>query len=158
MIFINDIGSIALSTDKESYSKKPDAWDIKAIFFASILFGAMAIFEVSLLAYFGLFYFHLNHTSFETFMFVAFIFSIEALLLSIRSRRRFFHSRPSIPVILQIVLAIIITFVIARFGILMSSISTLYMVLIGATAVIFLLITDIVKIFAYKKDREFSLL
>ena len=158
MIFINDIGSIALSTDKESYSKKPDSWDIKAIFFASILFGAMAIVEVSLLAYIGLFYFHLSHTSFETFMFVAFIFSIEALLLSIRSRRRFFHSRPSIPVILQIVLAIIITFIIARFGILMSSISTYYMILIGATAVVFLLVTDVIKIFAYKKDKEFSLL
>ena len=158
MIFINDIGSIALSTDKESYSKRPDSWDIKAIFFASILFGAMAIIEVSLLAYIGLFYFHLGHASFETFMFVAFIFSIEALLLSIRSRRRFFHSRPSIPVMLQIVLAIIITFIIARFGILMSSISTYYMILIGATAVIFLLITDVIKIFAYKKDKEFSLL
>ncbi|MCL4398437.1 plasma-membrane proton-efflux P-type ATPase [Candidatus Parvarchaeota archaeon] len=158
MIFINDIGSIALSTDKESYSKKPDAWDIKAIFFASIIFGVMAILEVSVLAYLGLFYFHLSHISFETFMFVAFIFSIEALLLSIRSRRRFFHSRPSIPVILQIVLAIAITFIIANFGILMSSISAYYILLIGAVAVVFLLITDVVKVFAYKKDKEFSLL
>jgi len=158
MIFINDIGSIALSTDKESYSKKPDTWDIKAIFFASIIFGAIAIIEVALLAYLSLSYFHLNHTSFETFMFVAFIFSIEALLLSIRSRRRFFHSRPSIPVMLQIVLAIIITFIIAKFGILMSSISSYYILLIGIVSVVFLLITDVIKVFAYKKDKEFSLL
>ncbi|MGC8533208.1 MAG: plasma-membrane proton-efflux P-type ATPase [Candidatus Parvarchaeum sp.] len=158
MIFLNDIGSIALSTDKESYSKKPDAWDIKAIFFASMLFGIMAIIEVSLLAYFGLFYFHLNHASFETFMFVAFIFSIEALLLSIRSRKRFFHSRPSIPVMLQIVLAVLITFIIADIGILMSSISLYYILLIAGVAVIFLLITDMIKVFAYKKDKEFSLL
>jgi H+-transporting ATPase len=158
MIFLNDIGSIALSTDKESYSKRPDAWDIKAIFYASTLFGAMVILEVGILAYFGLFYFHLSHSSFETFMFVAFMFSIEALLLSIRSRRRFFNSRPSIPVMLQIILAIVITAIIAYFGILMSSISIYYILFMGVVAVVFLLITDYIKIFAYKKDKEFSLL
>jgi H+-transporting ATPase len=158
MIFLNDIGSIALSTDKESYSKKPDSWDIKAIFYASILFGIMVIFEVSILAYFGLFYFHLNHASFETFLFVAFMFSIEALLLSIRSRKRFFHSRPSIPVLLQIILAITITAIIAYFGVLMSSINPYYILFIGVVAVLFLVITDYIKVFAYKKDKEFSLL
>ena len=158
MIFINDIGSISLSTDKESYSKKPDAWSIKAIFYASVIFGIMAIIEVSLLAYFGLVYFHLNHASFETFMFVAFIFSIEALLLSIRSRKRFFHSRPSIPVIIQIVLAVVITSFIAVFGVLMPSISVYYLLFVGIFSVIFLLITDYIKVFAYKKDKEFSLL
>ncbi len=158
MIFINDIGSIALSTDKESYSKKPDTWNIKAILFASIIFGIMAIIEVSILAYLGLFYFHLSNASFETFMFVAFIFSIEALLLSIRSRRRFFHSRPSIPVILQIVLAFIITFIIAKFGLLMSSISLSYILFMFVLSFVFLFVTDIIKIFAYKKDKEFSLL
>ncbi len=158
MIFINDIGSITLSTDKESYSKKPDTWDIKAILYASAIFGIMAIAEVAVLAYLGLSYFHLSHTEFETFMFAAFIFSIEALLLSIRSRRRFFHSRPSIPVMMQIVSAVAITWVIANFGILMQSISSYYLIFIGVFAVAFLLVTDLVKVFLYKKDKEFSLL
>lgn len=158
MIFINDIGSITLSTDKESYSKKPDTWDIKAILYASAIFGIMAIAEVAVLAYLGLSYFHLSHTEFETFMFAAFIFSIEALLLSIRSRRRFFHSRPSIPVMMQIVSAVAITWVIANFGILMQSINSYYLIFIGVFAVAFLLVTDLVKVFLYKKDKEFSLL
>ncbi len=158
MIFINDIGSITLSTDKESYSKKPDAWDIKAILYASAIFGVMGILEVGILAYLGLSYFHLSQGSFKTFMFVAFIFSMEAMLLSIRSRKRFFHSRPSVPVIFQIILAIIISFLIAHFGILMPAISNFYVLIIGLFAVVFLVITDYLKVFIYKRDKEFSLL
>ncbi len=158
MIFINDIGSITLSTDKESYSKKPDTWNIKAILYAAGIFGVMSIIEVSLLAFLGLTYFHMGHGEFESFMFVAFIFSIEALLLSIRARKRFFHSRPSIPVIMQIVIAFIITWVIAHFGILMQSVNNYYILVIFAFSIGFLVITDFIKIFIYKHDKEFSLL
>ena len=158
MIFINDIGSITLSTDKESYSKKPDTWDIRAILYAATVFGVMSIIEVSSLAYLGLFYFHLNNVDFESFMFVAFIFSIEALLLSIRSRGRFFDSRPSIPVILQIIIAFAGTWLITYFGVLMHSISNYYILIILAFALAFLIITDVIKVFVYKRDKEFSLL
>jgi H+-transporting ATPase len=158
MIFINDVGSITLSTDKESYSKKPDTWNIKAILYAATIFGIMSIIEISLLAYLGLGYLHLSHAEFESFMFVAFIFSIEAMLLSIRARKRFFHSRPGMPVIIQIVTAFIVTWVIAHFGILMHGLSNYYILIILSFALSFLVITDFIKVFIYKIDKEFSLL
>ena len=158
MIFINDIGSITLATDKESYSKKPDTWSIKAILSAAIIFGVMVILEVGLLAYVGLTSFHLGQSKFETFMFVAFVFTIETLLLSIRSRKRFFHSLPSIPVIMQIIIAFLVTWLLAHFGILMQGISDYYIFVIFIFSIGFLIITDLIKVFLYKRDKEFSLL
>lgn len=158
MVFINDIGSITLSTDKESYSKNPDTWDIKAILYASVIFGTMAVIEVCILAIFGLYYFRLDQAEFQTFMFMAFIFSIELMLLSIRSRKRFFHSRPSIPVVIQIIFSIVVTLLIVHFGILMPGIKDFYALFIGTVSIVFLILTDYVKVFFYERDKEFSIL
>ena len=158
MIFINDIGSITLATDMEGYVRKPDVWGTKTILYASMIFGIMVIFEVSILGYLGLSYFHLNRGKFETFMFTAFLFSIEALLLSIRARGRFFKSRPSMPVAMQIIFAIIITFIIAYYGILMAPLNIYYFIIIGIFSIAFLFITDYIKNFIYRKSDKFSML
>ncbi len=156
MIFINDIGSISLSTDEESYSKGPDNWDTKTILHASLIFAVMATIEIALLSIIGLSYLHLGESAFQTFLFVSFIFSIEMMLLSIRSRHGFLSSMPSAPVLLQIISAVLITAFIAYFGILMTSLRAEYLILPAIFAVIFLVLTDAIKVFIYGRYHEFA--
>lgn len=156
MIFLNDIGSIALSTDHERYSADPDTWSIKTIFSASMIFGIATILETSILTFLGLAVFGLSHQALQTFLFVSFIMSIEFMLLSIRSRSHFFSSYPSLLVSLQIVLSILIASVFAVFGVLMTPISVNYVLFIAGVSVLFLVVVDYIKYFIYKNISEFK--
>lgn len=156
MIFLNDIGSITLSTDREKYSAKPDTWSLKTIFSASLIFGVAAIAEISLLTFIGLTVFLFSHAELQTFLFFSFITSVEFLLLSIRSRGHFFSSFPSFPVILQIILSISIAFVLSVFGILMIPIGFMYALFAVGVSAVFLVGVDYVKYFLYKNESEFK--
>ncbi len=156
MIFLNDIGSIALSTDHEKYSLSPDTWDIKSILSASVIFGAAAIIEISIITFAGLSFFGLNHSQLQTLLFFSFIVSIELMLLSIRSRGHFFSTMPSLPVILQIVLSILIAGALSFFGILMTPIGLDYILFSVGVSALFLVIVDYIKYFLYKNESEFK--
>jgi H+-transporting ATPase len=156
MIFLNDIGSIALSTDHEKYSLSPDTWDIKSILSASVIFGGAAIIEISIITFAGLSFFGLNHSQLQTLLFFSFIVSIELMLLSIRSRGHFFSTMPSLPVILQIVLSILIAGALSFFGILMTPIGLDYILFSVGVSALFLVIVDYIKYFLYKNESEFK--
>ena len=156
MIFLNDIGSIALSTDHEKYSLSPDTWDIKSILSASVIFGAAAIIEISIITFAGLSFFGLNHSQLQTLLFFSFIVSIELMLLSIRFRGHFFSTMPSLPVILQIVLSILIAGALSFFGILMTPIGLDYILFSAGVSALFLVIVDYIKYFLYKNESEFK--
>ena len=156
MIFLNDIGSITLSTDHEKYSLSPDTWDIKSILSASVIFGAAAIIEISIITFAGLSFFGLNHSQLQTLLFFSFIVSIELMLLSIRSRGHFFSTMPSLPVILQIVLSILIAGALSFFGILMTPIGLDYILFSAGVSALFLVIVDYIKYFLYKNESEFK--
>ncbi len=156
MIFLNDIGSITLSTDHEKYSLSPDTWDIKSILSASVIFGGAAIIEISIITFAGLSFFGLNHSQLQTLLFFSFIVSIELMLLSIRSRGHFFSTMPSLPVILQIVLSILIAGALSFFGILMTPIGLDYILFSAGVSALFLVIVDYIKYFLYKNESEFK--
>ena len=156
MIFLNDIGSITLSTDNEQYSNGPDTWDVKSIFTASFIFSIFLIVEAAILTFVGLNIFKLNHLEFETFLFVIFAVSIEIIKLSIRERKTMWNSWPSIWVSSGLVVSVIISLLLAYFGILMTPISLELILMIVGISMAFLLLTDITKVLAYKHFAEFK--
>ncbi|MDP8012688.1 MAG: HAD-IC family P-type ATPase, partial [Nanoarchaeota archaeon] len=156
MIFLNDIGSITLSTDNEQYSNGPDTWDIKSIFTASFIFSIFLIVEAAILTFVGLNIFKLNHLEFETFLFVIFAVSIEIIKLSARERKTMWNSWPSIWVSSGLVVSVIISLLLAYFGILMTPISLELILMIVGISMAFLLLTDITKVLAYKHFAEFK--
>jgi H+-transporting ATPase len=155
MIFLNDIASIVISTDRESFSKNPDHWDVKVILYSAFIFAGMLLVNSTIIAYIGLTYFHLNHEEFGTMLFVSFIFSVNIMLLSIRARRRFTSSMPSKPVLLQIIGSVSIAAIMGYFGILMPSISIKLIALAAIMAIVFMIITDFLKVYIYKSETEF---
>ncbi len=154
-LFLSDIGSISLSTDNELYSNHPDTWNIKVVFLVSLMFGIVAITQVTVLAYFGLDFMKLPSAQFQTFIFLIFIASMELMTLSMRERRSFWSSMPSIFVLSQIITSIAIAAILSYYGILMTAISLYAMLLVLIISVLFLLLMDRIKLLAFKRISEF---
>ena len=154
-IFLSDIGSISLSTDNELYSNHPDTWNIKVVFLVSLMFGIVAITQVSVLAYFGLNFMKLPSAQFQTFIFLIFIASMELMTLSMRERRSFWSSMPSALVLSQIIVSIAIAVILSYYGILMTAISLYAILLVMIVSILFLLLMDRIKLLAFRRVSEF---
>ena len=154
-LFLSDIGSISLSTDNELYSNHPDTWNIKVVFLVSLMFGIVAITQVSVLAYFGLNFMKLPSAQFQTFIFLIFIASMELMTLSMRERRSFWSSMPSALVLSQIIVSIAVAVVLSYYGILMTAISLYAILLVMIVSILFLLLMDRVKLLAFRRVSEF---
>ena len=154
-IFLSDIGSISLSTDNELYSNHPDTWNIKVVFLVSLMFGIVAITQVSVLAYFGLNFMKLPSAQFQTFIFLIFIASMELMTLSMRERRSFWSSMPSVLVLSQIIVSIAVAVVLSYYGILMTAISLYAILLVMIVSILFLLLMDRIKLLAFRRVSEF---
>ncbi|MEM3191006.1 MAG: plasma-membrane proton-efflux P-type ATPase [Candidatus Parvarchaeota archaeon] len=154
-LFLSDIGSISLSTDNEIFSSRPDTWDIKAIFLVSMLFGVVAVLQVGILGYFGLNFLRLPEAQFQTFTFLIFITSMELMTLSMRERRSFWASMPSLFVALQIAISIAIAVILSYYGILMAAISIYDIVLVILVGLAFLFLMDEIKLIAFTRVSEF---
>ena len=154
-LFLSDIGSISLSTDNELYSNHPDTWNIKVVFLVSLMFGIVAITQVSVLAYFGLNFMKLPSAQFQTFIFLIFIASMELMTLSMRERRSFWSSMPSALVLSQIIVSIAIAVILSYYGILMTAISLYAILLVMIVSILFLLLMDRVKLLAFRRVSEF---
>ncbi len=154
-LFLSDIGSISLSTDNELYSKHPDTWNIKVVFLVSLMFGIVAITQVSVLAYFGLNFMKLPSAQFQTFIFLIFIASMELMTLSMRERRSFWSSMPSALVLSQIIVSIAVAVILSYYGILMTAISLYAILLVMIVSILFLLLMDRIKLLAFRRVSEF---
>ena len=154
-IFLSDIGSISLSTDNELYSNHPDTWNIKVVFLVSLMFGIVAITQVSVLAYFGLNFMKLPSAQFQTFIFLIFIASMELMTLSMRERRSFWSSMPSVLVLSQIIVSIAVAVILSYYGILMTAISLYAILLVIIVSILFLLLMDRIKLLAFRRVSEF---
>ncbi len=156
MIFLNDIISITLSLDNQQYSSKPDTWDVKSIFTSSLIFSLFLIIEATILSIYGLSILKMNHSEFQTFLFLILAVSIQIITLSVRERRPMFNSRPSKWVTLGLLTSITIAVIVAHFGILMTPINLYLVILTLFTSVIFLFITDYTKVSIFSRFSEFK--
>jgi len=105
LLFLSDYVTLSLATDKVSYSRKPDSWDIAGLVKVGLTLGTLVI-ESLLLLHIGLLRFDL-HDSIEqlrTFVFDFLVFSGYFTVMTVRERRHFWESRPSKPLLLAMIL------------------------------------------------------
>ena len=94
LLFANDFVTMSIATDKVSYSRNPEKWNVRSLVGSSmslailILVESFAILEIGLLL-------GLNVSQIHTFIFDMLVFSGQFTVYMVRSRRRFWDSRPS---------------------------------------------------------------
>ncbi len=110
LLFLSDYVTLSLATDKVSYSKKPDSWDVTGLVRVGVILGGLLVIESLLLLYIGLLRFGLGESieQLRTFVFDFLVFSGYFTVMAVRERKHFWKSRPSKPLALAMILNSII--------------------------------------------------
>jgi H+-transporting ATPase len=110
LLFLSDYVTLSLATDKVSYSRKPDSWDVTGLVRVGVILGGLLVIESLLLLYIGLLRFGLGESieQLRTFVFDFLVFSGYFTVIAVRERKHFWKSRPSKPLALAMVLNSII--------------------------------------------------
>jgi H+-transporting ATPase len=146
LLFANDFVTMSLSTDRVSYSKTPDRWDIKRLFLVGGGF-AMLVLAFSIFAVFVAIYFlHLSITELRTWVFLVLVFTGQAMIYVIRERHHFWHSLPSHWMILCSCLDVILVSFMAIKGYLMAPLSMHLVVSLFLGVAAYFVFLDYIKV------------
>ncbi|MGD0159577.1 MAG: plasma-membrane proton-efflux P-type ATPase [Candidatus Bathyarchaeia archaeon] len=116
--FMTDFVKIALSTDNQKSSKKPDAWNVASLVKVSTILSSLVIGESFALLYAGLNIFHLTvaDQTLYTFTFEILFYSAMFLIFNVRERGHFWNSRPSRTLFIAIILSMIAATIVTTTG------------------------------------------
>ena len=155
LLFLSDYVTLSLATDKVSYSRKPDKWDITGLVRVGVILGALMVIESLFLLYIGLRRFDLGSSieQLRTFVFDFLVFSGYFTVMTVRERRHFWESRPSKALILSMTVNSIIVSLISVTGVPgLASISPFELLtVLTYSFVTCLLLNDFVKMFIVRK-------
>ena len=150
LLFLSDYVTLSISTDKVRYSEKPEKENTTGLVKLGVSYGSLIIVESLLLLYIGMGYFGLDSDieKLRTFVFVWLTLSGYYTVLSIRERKHFWDSKPSLWLTLALVLNTVIVFIISTVGLPgLASITVLeFVFLLAYGFVSCLLINDLVKV------------
>jgi plasma-membrane proton-efflux P-type ATPase len=149
LVFMTDFAKIALATDRVRPSQKPESWNIGPLLRIAALLGLLMLAEALGLLALGWHFLGLAHQpgELQTFTFQTLLFFAVFSLVSIRERRAFWSSRPSLVLSLALVIDIGVGALIGLHGLAeMKPIPPVQTTLIMSYALIFALgINDLVK-------------
>jgi magnesium-transporting ATPase (P-type) len=99
VVFMTDFMKIALSTDRVRPSPRPETWNIGPLVVLAVILGGIMLIEALGLLAFGWHRFGLADDGgrTQTFTFQTLLFFALFSIVSIRERRAFWSSRPSVP-------------------------------------------------------------
>jgi H+-transporting ATPase len=150
LLFLSDYVTLSISTDKVRYSEKPEREKTIGLVKLGVSYGSLIVVESLLILYIGMGYFGLDSSieKLQTFIFVWLTLSGYYTVLSIRERKHFWESKPSLWLTLALVLNTVVVYIISTTGLPgLSSITSLEFVFLMAYGfVTCLLINDLVKI------------
>jgi H+-transporting ATPase len=117
-LFLTDFATLSISTDRVSFSPKPDTWDIGWLVKVGILVGAITVLESFFLLYLGMFAFGLGGDlgKLHMFIFAYLVFSGLFNVFILRERKHFWNSRPSKPLLTVIIVDVVLVIGISLLG------------------------------------------
>ncbi len=153
LLFANDFVTMALASDRVSYSHTPDRWQIRPLIAGALaLAAAWLIFSFGVL-YLGQYVYHLDLARLQTLVFVMLVFTGQANVYLVRERGHFWRSRPSTVLLLSTVGDVIVILLLATFGILMQPISLGMVAAIAGLTLAFAMALDFFKVTLFRRLR-----
>jgi H+-transporting ATPase len=150
LLFLSDYVTLSISTDRVRYSEKPEKEKTSGFVKLGVSYGSMIVAESLLVLYIGMGYFGLdsNIEKLRTFIFVWLTLSGYYTVLSIRERKHFWESRPSMWLAFALVINTVIVYVVSTIGLpglaSITSLEFLFLLAYGFTSC--LLVNDLVKV------------
>ena len=160
LVFMTDFAKIALSTDRVRSSQRPETWNIGPLVTVAVALGTFMLVEALGLLAFAWHRFGLADDSgrLQTFTFQTLLFFALFSLLSIRERRAFWRSTPSLALVMALCADALIGVLVGLYG--LADLRPLpfgvTLTIIGAAAVCSLGINELVKLAAMTWVRPAS--
>jgi len=151
LLFTNDFVTMSIATDRVSFARLPERWQIRRLVMTSLPLAALV-----LALSFSIFFtarnvLHLPLPQLQTLVFVTLVFSGQGTVYLVRERHHFWHSRPSLWMLISSAVDIMLVSLLAAHGILMAAVSTKLVAGVLLAVALYLVVVDFLKvrIFAY---------
>jgi H+-transporting ATPase len=150
LALLNDGSILSIAYDNVHYKNQPETWNMRLVIGMASVLGT-----VGPIAAFGLFYlgdevFHLGHPQLQTLMYLMLSVAGSMTIYLTRTRGPFWSIRPARILVLAVTGAELIATALALSGILVPRLNWNWVLLVWGYAIIWFLITDRVKLAAYK--------
>lgn len=123
ILFLNDFLTMALSTDRMGYSRRPTRWNTRGIILAaSVLAACKLVYSLGVFLA-GHYLFHLDTPHLQTLTFATLILSSQAGVYLLRERGHFWESSPSISLVASSAFGLGVAAMLALLGVLMPAVS-----------------------------------
>jgi H+-transporting ATPase len=150
LALLNDGAILSIAYDNVHYKNQPEAWNMRMVLGISAVLGVIGV-----VAAFGLFFlgervFHLDRIHIQTLMYLKLSVAGHLTIFLTRTRRPFWSIKPAKVLLFAVVGTQIIATLIAVYGIFMTPIGWGWTGFVWGYALIWFLVNDRVKLFAYK--------
>ena len=146
MMFANDFATMSIATDSVMPSSKPDRWNIRSLLAASVALGALVLILSFAVFLIGTTLWHLSTGEIQTLNFVMLVLSGQGTIYLVRERQHFWRSMPSRWLLTSSFADIVIISLMARFGILMTAIPWLPIIVTLGMVATYLFFLDFAKL------------
>jgi H+-transporting ATPase len=151
-MFFGEIATFALSMDNVEPSQTPRSWDLKSLAITGLGLAILLFLFNCLVFWLGINYLHMGLDAAQTLVFIWLVFAgAQAVLYSTR-KRGFFWSKPypSRALLYASIFDIALATLVASRGWLMTSIPLTYILDLLVLSIVFLVMSDIVKIATFR--------
>ena len=155
--FSTDFVKIAMATDNQRWSKKPNTWNVANLVKVSLVLSLLIIIESFALLYLGIyvFQFTVENGTLYTYTFEILFYSASLLVFNVRERRHFWNSMPSRTLSAATILSMAAVTVVTAVGIpgLAPLPITVTLLVMSLSALFTFIINDSVKVTLVKNAK-----
>jgi H+-transporting ATPase len=155
--FATDFVKIAMATDNQRWSQKPNTWNVANLVKVSLVLSLLIIAESFALLYLGIYVFHFTVDSgtLYTYAFEILFYSASLIVFNVRERRHFWNSMPSRTLSVATILSLAAVTAVTVFGIpgLVPLPITVTLLVILFSALFTFVINDSVKVVLVKNAK-----
>lgn len=142
ILFLNDFLTMALSTDRMEYSRRPNQWHTRGIIVAAAVLAACKLIYSLGVFLVGHYAFHLDTPHLQTLTFATLILSSQAGVYLLRERGHFWESSPSFFLVASSAFGLSVAAILAMFGILMPAVSPSLLLGVAGAGLAYFVILD----------------
>lgn len=151
LMVAGDFPAMSLTTDNVTPSPLPNVWCISNLTIAGAGIGLCLLVFCSAALAVGFFRFHFSTDALQSLAFVTVAFGSQAAIYALRERRHMFSLWPSRWLVLSSACTLMVSALLAAFGILMVPLPWAIIGEIFAAAVMFAIVLDVIKVPLFKR-------
>jgi H+-transporting ATPase len=150
LALLNDAPIMTIAYDKVKVSPTPDRWNMRTTLGISTVLGIIGVFSSFGIFFIGKEVFHLSNEVLQSFIYLKLSVAGHLTVFVARTKGHFWTVRPSTPLLLAVITTQIIATLIVIFGFLLPAMSWKLALFVWGYALVAFIITDFLKIQAYK--------